>query len=136
MRRANYENADIFLLCYSLIEPATFDELPKWVKEVRDYSADCSMKPIILIGTKIDLVKDYTILDNLQKKKLKAVDSGAAMKFVNDNNLASYMECSALTQEGLANIFSISIRITLAWKSHQRLKTQDEGDPKKKCAIY
>ena len=77
MRRANYENADIFLLCFSLIEPATFDELPKWVKEIRDYSTDCSMKPIILIGTKTDLVKDYTIADNLQKKKQKMVESGA-----------------------------------------------------------
>ena len=50
MRPLSYPNTDVFLMCFSLVSPASFENIyNKWYPEVRHY---CSSDPIILQRSK------------------------------------------------------------------------------------
>lgn len=53
LRPLSYPATDVFLICFSVVDPGSFDSVKrKWVKEVQHYNPDT---PIILVGTKRDL---------------------------------------------------------------------------------
>ena len=62
----------------------------------------------MLVGTKIDLREDKDTLESLKGEKLPTLESGEAM--AKDIGALSYLECSALTQEGLKKVFESAIR--------------------------
>merc|ERR1712072_1553646 len=53
LRPLAYPKTDVFIICFSVDEPASFDNVAeKWHPEVTHY---CPNVPIVLAGTKIDL---------------------------------------------------------------------------------
>ncbi|CAG2120627.1 unnamed protein product, partial [Medioppia subpectinata] len=53
LRPLSYPQTDVFLICYSVVNPSSFENVRiKWFPEVRHH---CPDKPIILVGTKLDL---------------------------------------------------------------------------------
>merc|ERR1712098_349718 len=69
--------------------------------------------PIILDGTKADLRNDAETQAQLRAKNLQPVAIGEIEQMVNEVNAVKYIECSALTQEGLKNVFDEAIRAAL-----------------------
>ena len=69
--------------------------------------------PILLVGTQTDLRENEKKLQELQKKKGKPVRLDQAEKVAKDLQLYGYKECSAMTQEGLKDVFDESIMIAL-----------------------
>lgn len=57
----------------------------------------------MLVGTKIDLREDKETLDKLKKEKLPTYEDG--VKLAQTIGAKMYLECSALTQEGLKRVF-------------------------------
>ncbi len=57
----------------------------------------------MLVGTKIDLREDKETLDKLKKEKLPSYEDG--VKLAQTIGAKMYLECSALTQEGLKRVF-------------------------------
>ncbi|GER26619.1 RAC-like GTP binding protein 5 [Striga asiatica] len=56
LRPLSYRGADVFLLAFSLISKASYENIAKkWIPELRHYAPDV---PIILVGTKLDLRDD------------------------------------------------------------------------------
>ena len=56
LRPLSYPQTDVFLVCFSLISPASFVNVAeKWVPEVEHH---CPNTPIVLAGTKLDLRDD------------------------------------------------------------------------------
>ncbi|KAK4757189.1 hypothetical protein SAY87_007316 [Trapa incisa] len=56
LRPLSYRGADVFLLTFSLISKASYENVAKkWIPELRHYSPGV---PIILVGTKLDLRDD------------------------------------------------------------------------------
>jgi len=116
VRPLNYPDTDLFLICYSIAEPETAESvLKKWQPEVRQH---CPGVPIILVGTKQDLRKTTSRAVSKEQGDQLAAAIGAY----------KYFECSALTQEGLSEVFEESIRVVLFPKP----PPQPE---KEKCAI-
>nr|XP_008525773.1 PREDICTED: ras-related C3 botulinum toxin substrate 1 [Equus przewalskii] len=63
--------ADVFLICFSLVSPASFENVrAKWYPEVRHH---CPNTPIILVGTKLDLRDDKDTIEKLKEKKLTPI---------------------------------------------------------------
>merc|ERR1712062_411342 len=53
LRPLSYPQTDVFLVCFSLTSPASYENVrAKWYPEV---SHHCPNTPIILVGTKLDL---------------------------------------------------------------------------------
>ncbi|KAF7119425.1 hypothetical protein RHSIM_Rhsim13G0182000 [Rhododendron simsii] len=60
LRPLSYRGADVFLLAFSLISKASYENIyKKWIPELRHYAAAV---PIVLVGTKLDLREDKQYL--------------------------------------------------------------------------
>uniref|UniRef100_A0A2K6NH79 Rac family small GTPase 1 n=1 Tax=Rhinopithecus roxellana TaxID=61622 RepID=A0A2K6NH79_RHIRO len=60
------EDADVFLICFSLVSPASFENVcAKWYPEVWHH---CPNTPIILVGIKLELRDDKDTIEKLKKK--------------------------------------------------------------------
>ncbi|XP_075435843.1 ras-related C3 botulinum toxin substrate 3 [Ascaphus truei] len=71
LRPLSYPQTDVFLICFSLVSPASFENVrAKWYPEVRHH---CPNTPIILVGTKLDLRDDKDTIERLRDKRLSPI---------------------------------------------------------------
>uniref|UniRef100_A0A8C7G2H0 Cell division cycle 42 n=3 Tax=Salmoninae TaxID=504568 RepID=A0A8C7G2H0_ONCKI len=76
---------------------------------------------------KIDLRDDPSTIEKLAKNKQKPITPETAEKLARDLKAVKYVECSALTQRGLKNVFDEAILAALEPPETQR---------KRKCCIF
>lgn len=120
LRPLSYPQTDVFLICFSVVSKASFENVKaKWVPEIEHHAPGV---PLILVGTKSDLRNDSETLAQLQTKGLSLVEAGAAAEMSKQINAVKYLECSALTQEGLKAVFDDAIRAALAPKKKKGSK--------------
>ncbi|KAF7254445.1 Rho-related GTP-binding protein RhoU, partial [Varanus komodoensis] len=118
LRPLCYTNTDIFLLCFSVVSPSSFQNVSeKWVPEIRCH---CPKAPIILVGTQSDLREDVKVLIELDKCKEKPVAEEAARLCAEEIKAASYIECSALTQKNLKEVFDAAIVAGIQYSDTQQ----------------
>lgn len=124
LRPLSYPQTDVFLVCFAIISPYSFDNVKaKWYPEIQHHASGV---PIILVGTKSDLRHDSNMHATLAAKNLSIVTKEQAEARAREIGAKMYMECSALTQEGLKNVFDEAIRAAL---------TKPKPRKKKKCTI-
>ena len=111
LRPLSYPETDVFLICFSIAYRASLCNVEqKWLPELKCFS-DMGV-PLILVGTKMDLRKDEKI------PKEWIVSKEEAEKLAKDRQeIAAYLECSALTGKGQQEIFELVIRLANAYKS-------------------
>ncbi|XP_041822151.1 ras-related protein Rac1-like [Chelmon rostratus] len=120
LRPLAYPQTDVFLICFSLVNPASFENVrAKWYPEVGHH---CPDPPIILVGTKLDLRDDKETIEKLQAKKMAPITPSQGLNMTKDIGAAKYLECSALTQEGLKTVFDEAIRAVLCPQSRPKKK--------------
>lgn len=118
LRPLCYTSADIFLLCFSVVSPSSFQNVTeKWVPEIRRH---CPRAPVILVGTQSDLREDVKVLIELDKCKEKPVPEEAARLCAEEVKAASYIECSALTQKNLKEVFDAAIVAGIQYSDTQQ----------------
>lgn len=111
LRPLSYPQTDVFLICYSVISPSSYENVrAKWYPEV---SHHCPNTPIILVGTKLDLREDKEAIEKLREKKLSALTFPQGLQMAKEINAVKFLECSALTQKGLKTVFDEAIRAVL-----------------------
>lgn len=111
LRPLSYPQTDVFLICFSLVNPASFENVrAKWYPEVRHH---CPNVPIILVGTKLDLREDRETIEKLKEKRLAPITYPQGLSMAKDVGAVKYLECSALTQRGLKTVFDEAIRAVL-----------------------
>lgn len=105
-------NTDVYLICYSVISRTSFENVKqKWAPEVRHHSPGV---PIILVGTKLDLRGDANIAKQLEQHGQSVVSAAEGAELAKQIGAHKHLECSALTQKGLKNVFDEAIRVVLA----------------------
>ena len=115
LRPLSYPQTDIFLICFSLTSRTSLENVrTKWYPEVKENAQGV---PIILVGTKIDLLETCPSPVNSEDAERLAVEIGAS----------KYLTCSAKTQTGLKKVFDEAIRVVL--------QKQNSKKPAKKCLI-
>ncbi|XP_031567898.1 ras-related C3 botulinum toxin substrate 1-like [Actinia tenebrosa] len=120
LRPLSYPQTDVFLICFSIISPASYENVrAKWYPEV---SHHCPGVPIILVGTKLDLRDDKDTIEKLKEKKLSPLSHANGLQMAKEIKAAQYLECSALTQKGLKKVFDDAIRAVLVPKKPTRKK--------------
>jgi cell division control protein 42 len=109
LRPLSYPQTDVFLVCFSVVAPASFENVrEKWVPEIAHH---CTRTPFLLVGTQIDLRDDIAVVEKLAKNKQRPISTDVSICAWNFNNFLQmgeklardlkavrYVECSALTQ--------------------------------------
>jgi Ras-related C3 botulinum toxin substrate 1 len=126
LRPLSYPQTDVFLICFSIISEASFENVKaKWRPEIQHHAANV---PFILVGTKVDLRDDPETLQRLNAYGQKPITESKGYQLVAEIGAYKYLECSALTQSGLKNVFDEAIRCVLVSTTSKQKK-----DPK--CVV-
>ncbi|XP_009878966.1 PREDICTED: rho-related GTP-binding protein RhoQ [Charadrius vociferus] len=116
LRPLSYPMTDVFLICFSVVNPASFQNVKEeWVPELKEYAPNV---PFLLVGTQIDLRDDPKTLARLNDMKEKPVSVEQGQKLAKEIGACCYVECSALTQKGLKTVFDEAIIAILTPKKH------------------
>jgi len=111
MRPLNYAGTHVFLVCFSIVShDSALQVAKKWVDEVR---AKCPDVPILLVGTKTDLRKNEKELSSLKAEGKEPVTPSQGNELAEAVGAHKYVECSALTQEGLPKVFEETVKCVL-----------------------
>ena len=112
LRPLSYPQTEIFLVCFSVVSPASFQNVTgKWIPEIQHHCPKDIL--ILLVGTKSDLRDEPHALDELNEKGLKPILHQQGTKLAKDLGAVAYLECSAATQVGVKEIFDFAIRAVL-----------------------
>jgi Ras family protein A len=103
IRPLSYEGAQIFLICFSVDNMDSFENIPvKWIPEMKRY---CPQTPFLLVGCKGDIRKEgKAVVSKEQADELAA----------KTDNCKGYMECSARTGEGIDELFVTATRSAIS----------------------
>ncbi|MED6273748.1 Ras- C3 botulinum toxin substrate 2 [Characodon lateralis] len=115
LRPLSYPQTDVFLICFSLVSPASYENVrAKWYPEVRHH---CPSTPIILVGTKLDLRDEKETIEKLKEKKLAPITypQGLALaKEIESVNLPrsrrSHVHCCKRTREEQRQTFRLCLK--------------------------
>lgn len=111
LRPLSYPQTHVFLVCFSVVSTPSFNNVKaKWIPEIQHHAPNV---PIVLVGTKSDLRNDKQTQTQLQQKNLQMVSGQDAQGMCGEIGAVKYLECSALTQEGLKSVFDEAIRAAL-----------------------
>jgi len=77
---------------------------------------------MLLVGTKLDMREDKEALSRLAEKKLSPITTEAGVQMAKEIHAVKFMECSALTQKGLKDVFDEAIRSVIAPKPSEKKK--------------
>jgi len=118
LRPLSYPGTDVFLVCFSTISHSSFANIKeKWVPEIVH---NCPNAPMILVGTKTDLRDSDQFYG-------QSISTEQGNKLSKEIDAACYCECSALTQDGLKEVFDSAIRSVLNPKKKKRKKENGNG---------
>lgn len=128
LRLLSYPGTHVFLVAFSVVMPDTMKNLElKWLPEVRSSSPTSAF---LIVGTQVDLREDEKVRQRLQKRRQKPITPEEGQRLAKKVNADCYVECSALTQQGLKDVFDEAMLAVLEPKIKRR-------DPRKrrKCVI-
>ncbi|CAG9835462.1 unnamed protein product [Diabrotica balteata] len=149
LRPLSYPQTDVFLVCFSVVSPSSFENVKEKMLSLQGFGylklhTIVKKTPFLLVGTQVDLRDDGATIEKLAKNKQKpiSIEQGRYFfalinyshysVFIQGEKLAKelkavkYVECSALTQKGLKNVFDEAILAALE---------PPEPVKRKKCVI-
>ncbi|KAF7822942.1 rac-like GTP-binding protein RAC2 [Senna tora] len=131
LRPLSYRGADVFLLAFSLISKASYENISKkWIPELRHYAPTV---PIVLVGTKLDLRDDKQYL--IDHPGAKSITTAQASHKKGEElkkaiGAALYIECSSKTQQNVKAVFDAAIKVVL-----QPPKTRKKRKKSRACIV-
>jgi len=140
LRPLSYTGTDVFIICFSLFSPSSFENvIKKWFPEIRQHMD--TKPPIVLVGTKLDLRSKPAAVESLRANNEEPISPEMGEQMRQEIGGYKYLECSALTQEGLATVFEEAVRVVLFPPAKEELtpKPVAPGKPgkadKEKCIL-
>lgn len=109
LRPLSYRGADVFVLAFSLISRASYENvLKKWMPELRRFAPNV---PIVLVGTKLDIRDDrgYSA-DHLASSLITSAQGEELRKEI---GASAYIECSSKTQQNVKAVFDNAVKVVL-----------------------
>jgi len=111
LRPLSYPQTDVFLVCFSLVSPPSYENVKtKWYPEISHHAPSTV---ILLVGTKLDLREDPETIRKLSERRMAPMSYQQGLQMAKDIKAVKYLECSALTQKNLKTVFDEAIRAVL-----------------------
>ncbi|XP_054902529.1 rho-related GTP-binding protein RhoG-like [Poeciliopsis prolifica] len=108
LRTLSYPQTNVFVICFSISSPASYENVKhKWHPEV---SHHCPNVPILLVGTKSDLRNDADIQRKLKEQNQAPITHQQGLNLAKQVQAVRYLECSALNQDGIKEVFTEAVR--------------------------
>ena len=118
LRPLSYPDTDVILLCFSIISPDSFINVPeKWAPEVRHF---CPNVPVILVGNKLDVRNDKVVINELERSKQTPIKYEQGRQMAEKINAFAYLECSAKTKDGVRTVYETAAKAALKCKQKNR----------------
>jgi small GTP-binding protein len=118
LRPLSYANANVFLVCFSIVNPVSFENISaKWYPEVMHF---CPEVPLIVVGTKLDLRDDQATLDKLATQGHKPISTAQGEELARKIKAVKFMECSAKTGQQLKSVFDEAVKSVLFKKGNRK----------------
>ena len=116
-RKSLLNVCDVAILCYNLMNPDSLKSIKSfWLNEIKE----SSLLPVVLVGTQLDLYLEHYNSLGIHSK---------AKRFASKRGIEISLECSALTQQGLKDVFDQAILLCLS-------KVDDKKVAKDKCKVF
>ncbi|CAI4049693.1 hypothetical protein SKDZ_14G1440 [Saccharomyces kudriavzevii ZP591] len=139
LRPLCYPQTDIFLICFSVSEHASFANVTeKWLPELKQTSnientslfTELRKYPILLVGTKSDLRDDPSTQKKLLEANSDYVSQEEIDEVVHEYGFMGYTECSAATQAGVREVFEHAVRYAIyePGSTNQKAANQTPSD--------
>ncbi|KAJ6989586.1 rac-like GTP-binding protein RHO1 isoform X2 [Populus alba x Populus x berolinensis] len=116
LRPLSYRGADVFILAFSLISKASYENVSKkWIPELKHYAPGV---PIVLVGTKHANPSYHPIIDVVVFEYLKGRGAEEA------DWCTCLHECSSKTQQNVKAVFDAAIRVVLQPPKQKKKKSK------------
>ena len=114
---------DIFLVCFSVAEPETLENVrQKWLTEIRILTPKT---PFVLVGLKTDLRDDVEIVAKLKENDQKPISMLQGIKMAKSFGAKEYTECSSLNDVGVKRVFETAVIVLDQEKEKQQPKNKN-----------
>lgn len=111
LRPLSYPDSHIILICFAIDAPDSLDSVQEnWIPEVLSF---CLGLPIILVGCKKDLRHNSKTLEESNKTCQSSITTEQGEEVCKNIGACKYLECSALTNEGVREVFEAATRTTV-----------------------
>ncbi len=88
--------------------------------------------PFVIVGTKLDMRNNEEMVGRLRSAGKAPLTSADGQRLAAELGALGYLECSALTQQGLKTVFDSAIKGAL--EAMER-PAKGKGDKDKKCVV-
>jgi len=111
MTHVYYKDSALILACYACHDiytyMRTFDGVKKWIYDarVKTHLSSGELVPIILVGTKLDLVKSSSD---------RTVSQSEVLAYAKQEGIEHYIECSAKTGENIEELLITAAKVAAA----------------------
>lgn len=104
IRPRSYQQADIVLICYSVANPTSLANVHnKWLPEVRE---NLPKVPVLVVATQTDLRE-------LGTYRGSCITSAEGAQVAREIKAKGYVECSAVSNRGVQQVFEYAVRIVV-----------------------
>nr|VDC82512.1 unnamed protein product [Brassica rapa] len=127
LRPLSYPCTDVFLLAFSLVNKASYENVAKkWVPELRHHAPDV---PIVLVGTKLGSLLDARddkqyFLEHPEAVPISTAQGEELKRLV---GASAYIECSSKTQLNVKAVFDEAIKVVLEPPNNNNISTSQKG---------
>ncbi|BFU24479.1 Rho family GTPase [Entamoeba histolytica HM-1:IMSS-B] len=144
IRPLSYPSTDVFLLCYSVVQQSSLDNIAeKWLPEVKHH---CPSSRTLVVGLKTDLRDSVEEIKKLEAKNQKPIFPNDVQEFIKENNIEcdGFCECSAKTQKGLKEVMIQAVRVCVGnghtktstpTPDKDKLKKKSKSSKERKCCV-
>ncbi|ELP87314.1 Rho GTPase, putative [Entamoeba invadens IP1] len=139
IRPLSYPSTDIFLLCFSVVQPVSLTNVAeKWFPEVKKH---CPSSKIAIVGLKIDLRESTEQVELLRSKGQQPVVIKDVEEFVKEKQIQcnGIFECSAKTKVGLKETIESAVKLCVPEEMlnpSAPVSTKTIAPKKKKCVLF
>ncbi|URD93068.1 rac-like GTP-binding protein [Musa troglodytarum] len=136
LRPLSYRGADVFVLAFSLVSRASYENVvKKWIPELQHYAPGV---PLLLVGTKLVLSSSTT--NNMHSADLREdkhyladhpgifpVTTAQGEELRKKIGAAYYLECSSKTQQNVKAVFDAAIKVVIQPPAKQKEKRKKKS---------
>lgn len=114
LRPLIYSRSDVILVAFAVDNRDSLESArTKWITEAK---AKCPQAAVFLVGLKTDLRTNDECLRYMEQTGDHCVTKEEAQSVANEIGVRQYLECSALSGEGVDDLFERAVRASLVAK--------------------